>query len=75
MSMKEIDNENAMKANATRDNVNTMHTKQIHTNKSIEHDSSKLTTTSMREKGLGKYAKAQKIMCTFNIQCVQHTDA
>ena len=39
MSMKEIDKENARKANATRDNLYT-----IHTNKYIEYDPSKPTT-------------------------------
>ena len=33
MSIKGIDNENATKANATKDNVYIMHTKQIYTNK------------------------------------------
>ena len=40
MSMKEVDNEKVTKANATRDNVYT-----IHTNKYIEHNPSKSTTT------------------------------
>ena len=43
--MKEIDNENVMKANATRDNAYTIHATQIHSNKYIEHDPSKPTTT------------------------------
>ena len=47
--MKEIDNENA-----TRGNVYT-----IHTNKYIEHDPSKPTTATMREKGINKYTNAQ----------------
>ena len=50
MRMKEIDNENTTKTKATRDNMYTIHTTQIHTNKYIEHDSRKLTTTSMRKK-------------------------
>ena len=45
MSAKEIDNENTMKANTTRDNVY-----KIHTNNQIEHDPSKPTTTDMRGK-------------------------
>ena len=49
--MKEIDNENATRANATRHNLYIIHKTQIHTNKYIEHNPSKLTTTSMREKG------------------------
>ena len=51
MNMKEISNENAMEAYATRDNMYTIHTTQIPTNKYIEHDPSKSTPTSMREKG------------------------
>ena len=43
--MKEIDNENATKANTTIDNVY-----KIHTDNNIEHDPSKPITTSMREK-------------------------
>ena len=43
--MKDIDNDNAAKANATRDNIYT-----IHINKCIEHDPSKPATTCMREK-------------------------
>ena len=53
MGIKETDNENVTKAKATSCNVYT-----IHTNKYIEHIPSKPTTTSMREKGIDKYAKA-----------------
>ena len=52
--MKEIDNENSTKAKATKDNVYV-----IHTNKQIGHDPSKPTTTSMKEKGIVKYANVQ----------------
>ena len=61
--MKEIDDENATKANAIRGNAYTKHTTQICTNKYIEHVPSKRTITSMREKGIDKYANAQTIMC------------
>ena len=37
MSLKEIDKENATKANASRGNVYTIYTTQIYTNKYIEH--------------------------------------
>ena len=50
MNMKEIDNENAKKENATGDNVYTIHTVQIHTNKYIKHDPSKPTTTSIKDR-------------------------
>ena len=50
MSMKEIYNESATEANAIRDSVYTVRMIQIHTNIYIGHDSSKLTTRSMREK-------------------------
>ena len=43
MSVKEIDDDNA-----TRDNVYTIHTTQIHTDKYIEHNPSKPIITSMR---------------------------
>ena len=43
MSMKEIDNENTTKSNATRDNVYTIRTTQIHAKKYIEYDPSKPT--------------------------------
>ena len=59
MRMREIDNENATKAYATRGDVYT-----IHTNKYTEHVPSKPTTTSMREKGINKYTKAQTAMCS-----------
>ena len=49
--MKEIDNENTTKVNATRDNVYTIYMTQMHTNKYIKNDSSKPTRTSMGEKG------------------------
>ena len=42
--MEEINNKKARKANATRDNVYTIHKTQIHTNKYIEHYPSKPTT-------------------------------
>ena len=45
--------QNATKVNAIRDN-----TYKIHTNKYIEHDSSKPITTSLREKGIDKYENA-----------------
>ena len=48
--MKEIDNTNATKANATKVNVYTIYATQIHTNKYIEHDPHKSTTTSIRER-------------------------
>ena len=57
--MKEIDNENATKANVTRNSVYTIHTTQLHNNKYIEHDPSKPTTTSMRKIGIDKYANVQ----------------
>ena len=41
------------------DNVYTINTTQIHTNKYIEHDLSKPKTTSMREKAVNNYANAQ----------------
>ena len=47
MSVKEINNENATKANATSGNAYTIHTIQINTNKYIEHVPSKPTTTSI----------------------------
>ena len=53
--MKELDNENATKANAIRDNVYTRH-------KYIEHDPSRLTTTSMMEKWIDKFANAQQVV-------------
>ena len=37
MSMKETDNENATKANATRDNVFTIYTTKTRINNYIEH--------------------------------------
>ena len=42
-------------SNATRDNMYT-----IHTNKYIEHDPCKPTTTRMWENGIDKYANAQR---------------
>ena len=52
--MKEIYNENATKANITRDNVytNTRHNY-------IEHDPSKPITTKTKKKGIDKYANPQ----------------
>ena len=38
MSVKEMDNENVTKANATRGNVYKVHTTQIHFNKYIERE-------------------------------------
>ena len=43
-----------------RDNVYTIHTKQIHPNKYIERDLNKPTTTSIKEKKINKYTNAQK---------------
>ena len=60
MSVKVIDNQNAMKTNATRDNAY-----KIQSNKYIEHDPSKPKTISMREKGtetvFGDFKIAKKI--------------
>ena len=50
MSVKEIDNQNATKSNATRGKAS-----KINTNKYIEHDQSKPITTRMREKWTDKY--------------------
>ena len=50
MSLKDIGNQNAIKAMATRDIAYKMHT-----NKHIEHDPSKPITTSIGEKGTDKY--------------------
>ena len=47
MSVKEINNENATKANATRGNVYTICTTRIHPTR-------KPTTTSIRENGINK---------------------
>ena len=52
MSMKEIDNKNAMKVNATEDNIYIITTTLIHANKYIEHDPNKPTTKSIRERQL-----------------------
>ena len=38
MSTKEINNENASKVNTIGDNLYTIHTTQIYTNKYMEHD-------------------------------------
>ena len=54
-----INNENTSTANTIRDNLDTTHTTQIHTYKYIEHDPSKPTTASIREKGIEKFANAQ----------------
>ena len=54
-----IDNENTTAANTIRDNLDTTHTTQIHTNKYIERDPSKPTTASIRKKWIDKYANAQ----------------
>ena len=59
MSMKEIDNENATKAKAIRDNVYTIDTIEKLTNTYIEHEPSKPTTTNLREKEIDKYANTQ----------------
>ena len=58
MSMKEIDNEKATKTNTTRDNVYTIHTTQMNTNKYFV---SKPTTTSMRKND--KYSNTQATIC------------
>ena len=50
MSVKEIDNIKATSANAIRGIEYTVYTIQIHTNKYLEHDPSKPTTTSMKER-------------------------
>ena len=63
MDMKEIDNEDTRKANATRRNLFTIHTTQININKYIEHIPSKPATTSMREKEIDKYANAKTTIC------------
>ena len=63
MSMNEIGNENAMKANATRARVYTIHTTQVYTKKNHEHVPSKPTTTSMMKQGIDMYANAQTTMC------------
>ena len=60
MSMKETDNQNATKANATRDNAY-----KLHTNKCIEQDPNKRITTSMREKGMDNYENAQAVEIEF----------
>ena len=59
MSTKAIYNENAAKANATRDNVYSIETIEKLTNTYIEHESSKPTTINMREKWIDKYANTQ----------------
>ena len=43
--------------------ISTQHIKQIYILKYIEHILSKPMTTSMKEKGIDKYANAQTIMC------------
>ena len=48
MSVKETDNQNAIRDNAYK----------IHTSKYIEHDPSKPLITSIREKGTDKYENA-----------------
>ena len=53
MNVKETENQDATKANATRDNAY-----KLHTTKYIEHDPNKTITTSMREKGMDNYEKA-----------------
>ena len=55
--MKEIDNENATKTNATRGKVHT-----IQTNKYIAHVPNKPTPTRIREKEIDK--NTQTTMCT-----------
>ena len=57
MCVKEIDNENATKAKAPRGNVYTIHTTQI-------HPTLKPITTSMRKKGIDKYANATSTIQT-----------
>ena len=52
-SVKETDNHNATKANATRDNAY-----KIHSNKYIKHDPNKLITTRKRGKWTDKYKNA-----------------
>ena len=51
---KEIDNPNVRKANATKDNVYTIHVIKIHTNKYVKHDPRQPTTTSDSDKVLEK---------------------
>ena len=53
MSVKEIDNQNATKANATRGNAY-----EIYTNKHIKHDPSEPITISIREKATDRYKNA-----------------
>ena len=53
VNVKETYNQNSTKANATKDNAH-----KIHTNKYIKHYTSKLMTTSMREKTTDKYKNA-----------------
>ena len=49
--MNEGDNVNAKNTNAIRNNMYTIHAKQIYTKKYIEHDPSKqITTINMRKK-------------------------
>ena len=52
MSVKEIDNENATKANSTRGNVSTLYTTQARANKYIEQVPSKPTATTMWQNGI-----------------------
>ena len=54
MSVKEVNNQNATNANATRDNAY-----YIHTTKYIERDPNKPITTSMKERGTHMYKNAQ----------------
>ena len=53
MSLEGIENQHAIKTNATSDNAY-----KIHTNKYIEHDKSKPITTSIKEKRRHKYNNA-----------------
>ena len=57
--MKQIDIENATKANATMYVQCTQYTRL----KYIEHFPSKITTTIMRKKGIDKNANAQTTTC------------
>ena len=55
MSMNEIDNENATKAKATRDDVYT-----VHSDEHIEHNPSKPPTAGVAERMTDNYANAPK---------------
>ena len=67
MSVKETDNQNAIRDNAYK----------IHTNKYIEDDPSKPLTTSMREKGTDKYENAhiQAVAIEFSRRRKRETSA